>query len=172
MTSMQSWSWSEERMRQSVCMARVAVQRSFDVAVPLEEAWRCLAEVGGWPEWAPHIRLVAVSPSGSLGPSSTGVLRVRRLGRSLRMGQGEEPRATLRMSAWEPPEHWDWARGLPWVRIEYDHRFEASGDETTAMTWVVRLDGPLAWLVRPVFAWIYGRNVDRAIPRLQDWIRT
>ena len=24
-------------------------------------------------------------------------------------------------------------------------------------------------MVRPVFAYVYGRKVDRAIPRLQDW---
>ena len=142
-------------------MAGVAVQRSFDVAVPVDEAWRRLADVGRWPEWAPHIGSVVVSPSGPLGPSSSGVLHLRRLGRN-----------TFRMSAWDPPERWEWTGGLPGTRVRYDHRFEASGDESTTMTWTVSLDGPLAWMSRPVFAWIYGRNLDRAIPRLQDWIRT
>ena len=40
------------------------------------------------------------------------------------------------------------------------------------MTWVVVVRGPLAWLIRPIFKRVYGRNVDRAIPLLQDWIRS
>ncbi len=35
-------------------MARVAVRRTFDVAVPLRVAWDRLAEIERWPEWAPH----------------------------------------------------------------------------------------------------------------------
>ena len=57
------------------------------------------------------------------------------------------------------------------VRIAYDHRFAPAGNNSTTMTWVVVLRGPLAWLIRPIFARIYGRNLDRAIPGLQAWIR-
>jgi hypothetical protein len=35
----------------------------------------------------------------------------------------------------------------------------------------VELHGRLAPLIRPVFARVYGRNLDRAIPRLQEWFR-
>lgn len=142
-------------------MGQIAVQRSFDVAVPPGEAWTRFAMVERWPEWAPHISAVVVSPSGSLGPSSKGVLHIRRLGRN-----------SFRMTAWEPPQRWQWTGGLPGVRIEYDHLFAPSLDNTTTMTFLVTLHGPLAWLARPVFARVYGRNLDRAIPRLQDWIRT
>jgi hypothetical protein len=45
-----------------------------------------------------------------------------------------------------------------------------AGEESTTLTWIVTLRGPMAAVVRPVFARIYGRNVDRAIPRLQAWI--
>jgi hypothetical protein len=34
----------------------------------------------------------------------------------------------------------------------------------------VFLDGPVARLIRPIFASIYGRNLDRAIPQLKVWI--
>ena len=64
---------------------------------------------------------------------------------------------------------WEWVGGLPGVRIHYDHRFEASGPTATRLEWLVVLYGPIAPLVRPVFARVYGRNVDRAIPRLQEW---
>ena len=43
-------------------------------------------------------------------------------------------------------------RGLPGVRISYDHRFEASGPTATRLEWLVELRGPLAFLVRRIFA--------------------
>jgi hypothetical protein len=67
--------------------------------------------------------------------------------------------------------HWEWIGGLPGVRISYDHRFESSGPAATRLEWLVELRGPLAPLIRPVFARIYGRNLDQAIPRLQEWFR-
>lgn len=142
-------------------MAAVAVERAFDVDVPPEEAWSRLAEVERWPEWAPHIISVTVTPPGPLTPASRGSLRIRRLGTS-----------TFRMTAWEPPLRWEWTGGLPGVRIVYDHRFTPNGEPgATTLTWTVSLEGPLSPVVRPLFARVYARNVDRAIPRLQEWIR-
>jgi carbon monoxide dehydrogenase subunit G len=142
-------------------MTVVAVRRVFEVDVPRDEAWRRLADIGRWPEWAPHITAVTVSPPGPLGPGSTGALHIRRLGRT-----------TFRMSTWVPPDRWEWSGGFPGLRIRYDHRFEESGAGTTQLEWLVALGGALAPLVRPMFARIYGRNVDRAIPRLQAWFRS
>jgi hypothetical protein len=67
----------------------------------------------------PH-RLGERVAEGELGPTSSGVLRIKRLGRN-----------TFRMSAWEPPLRWQWVGRLPGIRINYDHRFEASGPATT-----------------------------------------
>ncbi|HEX6011511.1 MAG TPA: SRPBCC family protein [Geminicoccaceae bacterium] len=141
-------------------MTGATVKRVFEVDAPLEEAWQRLAEVERWPEWAPHITWVTVSPPGVLGPTSSGALQIKRLGRN-----------TFRMSVWEPPVRWEWVGGLPGVRICYDHRFESSGPAVTRLEWLVELHGPLAPLIRPVFARVYGRNLDRAIPRLQEWFR-
>jgi len=141
-------------------MTRATVKRIFEVDAPLEEAWHRLAEVERWPEWAPHITSVTVSPPGELGPTSSGAFQVRRLGRN-----------TFRMSVWEPPVRWEWVGGLPGVRIHYDHRFESSGPTATRLEWLVVLHGPLAPLIRRIFARVYGRNVDRAIPNLQEWFR-
>lgn len=141
-------------------MTKPTVRRVFEVDAPLHEAWRRLAEVERWPEWAPHIVSVSVSPPGELGPSSAGAFTIKRLGRN-----------TFRMSVWDPPHRWEWVGSLPGVRISYDHRFEASGPETTRLEWLVTLRGPLAPLIRPPFGGVYGRNVDRAIPHLQDWFR-
>jgi len=140
-------------------MAVVAVRRTFAVGVPPEEAWRQLVEIQRWPEWAPHITSVTVSPPGPLGPESRGALHIKRLGRN-----------TFRMTAWDPPTRWEWTGGVPGLRIHYDHRFTAAEPAGTTLDWTVELQGPLAPLVRPVFARVYGRNVDRAIPRLQTWM--
>lgn len=109
-------------------MTEASVRRIFDVEAPVEEAWHRLAEVERWPEWAPHIVSVNVSPQGELGPTSSGALRIKWLGRN-----------TFRMSAWEPPRRWQWVGGFPGVRICYDHRFEASGPVATRLEWVVEL---------------------------------
>ena len=140
-------------------LATIAVERAFDVDVGRITAWSRLSEVARWPEWAPHITKVGLSPDGPLGPSSTGTLTIRRLGRN-----------AFCMTAWEPPERWEWTGGLPGVRIVYDHRFAERRVDVTTLTWTVALAGPLGWLIRPMFARVYGRNLDRAIPSLQEWI--
>jgi Polyketide cyclase / dehydrase and lipid transport len=134
------------------------VQREFEVDASLEEAWDRLSQIERWPEWAPHIVSVTVSPPGPLGPTSSGAFRIRRLGRS-----------TFRMSAWEPNSRWEWVGGFPGLRIAYDHRFQPTGPSTTRLQWLVNLRGPFAPLIRSTFARVYSRNLDVAIPRLQQW---
>ena len=141
-------------------VGEVAIQRNFHVAVGRDKAWQRLAEVERWPEWAPHIISVEVSPRGPLGPSSSGSLHIRKFGRN-----------KFHMSTWDPMNHWEWRGGLPGVRINYDHQFKALSDNSTQMTWVVTIRGSLAWLIRPIFRRNYGRAVDLAIPRLKEWIR-
>lgn len=136
-----------------------AVRRTFRVEVPLSEAWSRLGQVERWPEWAPHITAATLSPAGDLGPTSTGALRIRRLGWS-----------RFRMTVWEPQRRWVWVGAIAGSTVVYEHSFEPDGDTATMLDWIVSLDGPLAYLVRPVFATIYGRNLDRAIPELKRWI--
>jgi hypothetical protein len=136
-----------------------AVRRKFRVEVPLPESWERLGQIERWPEWAPHITAATLSPTGVLGPTSSGALQIRRLGRS-----------TFRMTVWEPHRRWVWVGAMPGSTVIYEHRFEPDGEAATSFEWIVFLQGPLAFLVRPVFAAIYGRNLDRAIPRLKGWI--
>lgn len=74
------------------------------------------------------------------------------------------------MTVWEPQRRWVWEGAVFGSIVIYEHRFEPDGDAATTLDWIVSLQGPLTFLVRPVFAAIYGRNLDRAIPRLQSWI--
>jgi hypothetical protein len=135
----------------------IAVRRTFAVSVPRALAWQKLAEVRTWPEWAPHIAAAALSP-GPLGATSTGWLKLRGLGRS-----------SFRMTGWDPPNEWTWQGRVARTRVVYEHRFVDS-PQGAQLEWVVSLEGPLARLIKPLFARVYGRNLDRAIPRLQAWI--
>jgi carbon monoxide dehydrogenase subunit G len=138
-----------------------AVHRTFRVEVSPAEAWARLAQIERWPEWAPHITAATVSPAGALGPASTGALRIRGLGRT-----------AFRMTVWEPGRRWTWVGAMPGATVTYEHGFAPAGEAATTLDWVVSLDGPLAFVIRPLFARIYGRNLDRAIPRLKAWIAT
>ena len=141
-------------------MTSATVRRVFEVEAPLEEAWQRLAEVERWPEWAPHITSVTVSPPGELGPTSSGCpahqaagaqhLPHVGLGAARALGVG-------RRAGWGPHLL------RPSVRV--------GGSAATRLEWLVELHGPLAPLIRPVFARVYGRNLDQAIPRLQEWFR-
>lgn len=124
----------------------------------MKSSWQRLAEVRRWPEWAAHIRAVELEPPGSLTRQSAGAFRL----------QGGI-RSTFRVTAFEPPNHWLWIGPFLWLAVRYDHQFEAVHADRTRLTWVVELDGPAASAVRPVFARVYGRNLDRAIPHFQDW---
>jgi carbon monoxide dehydrogenase subunit G len=141
-------------------VARVqAVRREFDVSAGHQRAWNLLADVQRWPEWAPHITRVDVEPPGPVGPDSTGVLHIRRLGAN-----------AFAMTDWRPHRHWRWRGRMPGAIVDYNHEFAAIDETTTRLTWTVDLDGPVAPIIRPIFARLYGSNVDRAIPRLQTWI--
>jgi len=84
-------------------MTSATVKRVFEVDAPLKEAWQRLAEVERWPEWAPHITSVTVSPPGELGPTSRGAFQIKRLGRN-----------TFRMSVWEPTVRLGVGRRAAW----------------------------------------------------------
>lgn len=134
-----------------------ALERRFTVAAPIDEAWRELAAVEDWPSWAPHIRRVKVEPAGPLGPQSTGRLKLR-----------GGLRSAFRMTDWDPPRRWTWIGPLAWLKVHYDHQFEPDPDGGTTLTWTVALSGFGASAIRRPFSRTYGRNVDRAIPQLQQ----
>lgn len=135
----------------------VLVERSFDVRCSVDEAWRALADVTTWPDWAPHISRIRATPDGPLGAGSAGELRFRPVGRS-----------RFEMTAFDPPRSWTWSGRALGVPIDYEHRFEPIDDELTRLRWVVRTarPGPRA----TVFAAVYRRLIDRAWPRFAESI--
>jgi len=136
-------------------VATELLRRDFTVDLPLDAAWRAFADVATWPTWARHLRRVSVTPPGPIGATSTGRLSFRPIGRS-----------AFRVSACDEPNHWEWVGKVAWLTIRYDHRFAANGD-ATLMTWTVAEEGSRRSTLGRLFASVYGRLVDRAIPRLQ-----
>jgi len=139
-------------------VATELLRRDFSVDLPLDAAWRAFADVAAWPTWARHLRRVSVTPPGMIGPTSVGSLSFQPLGRS-----------AFRISAFEERLHWEWVGKVLWLTIHYDHRFATNGDGTT-MTWTVSEEGSRRSALGRLFASVYGRLVDRAIPRLQMYL--
>jgi carbon monoxide dehydrogenase subunit G len=140
-------------------VAAELLRREFRVEAPLTEAWRELADVTAWPRWAPHLRRVTVEPPGPVGPSSIGRLTFQPIGGS-----------SFRVSSYVEGTGWEWVGGVLWLTIRYDHRFEAMADGTH-LTWTVAEDRDRPSVVGRLFASVYARLVDRAIPRLQDHMK-
>ena len=106
------------------------LQREFEVAVPLGDAWRFLARVEDWPRWAAHIRRVDVTPPGEVGPGSSGCIYLR-----------NGIKSTFRMSDFRPGKSWKWLGPFLWLTVHYDHRFDAVSQSRARLTWVVDAEG-------------------------------
>jgi hypothetical protein len=131
------------------------IDRQFIVNVSLERAWQHLARVDQWPTWARHIRHIELQPEGELGPQSSGVIHLT-----------NGMRSTFRMTEYNPGQNWKWAGPFLWLIIEYDHRFEALSSDQTRLRFVVDAQGFAVELFGRLFAKIYSRNLENAIPRL------
>jgi carbon monoxide dehydrogenase subunit G len=128
------------------------LERTFDVPVGVADAWTALADIHRWPEWAPHIAGVRLTPDGPVTPTTSGAFRFRPIGR-----------ARFRMTEFVPPRSWTWTGRVMGVVVHYDHAFAELASNQTRLTWTVRCERP--GLRARVFASVYGRLIDRAWPR-------
>ena len=131
------------------------LRREFTVDLPVEEAWRHLARLEKWPSWAKHIKQIEVQPPGELGPGSTG---------HMQLTSGLKP--TWAVVEFNPYRNWKWVGGFLWLTVHYDHRFEEQNSTQTKLTWVVEAKGLGVSVVGRLFAKIYSKHLDRAIPLL------
>ncbi len=134
------------------------LERRFTVDVAMEQAWTHLERVEEWPSWARHIRSIRLSPPGALTADTSGVIRLT-----------NGVRSTFRMEALEEIEggrRWSWAGPFLGVTVHYDHRFTRLGPARTEIAFVLDGEGFGVGLLGRVFARIYARNLDRAIPNL------
>lgn len=134
---------------------RLALTRTFEVPVPVERAWAHLERIEQWPTWAKHIRSVEQQPKGPLTPDTVGVIRLT-----------NGFRARFRMTQFAPPRSWTWAGRFLWMRIRYDHVFEALGPTRTRIRFDVFAGGLGSGTLGRLFAWVYAKSLDRAIPLL------
>ena len=137
------------------------LHREFTVDVPVESAWKHLANVPRWPSWAGHIRSIDLSPPGQLGLSSSGLIRL-----------SNGMKSDFHMTEFNPPHNWMWVGKFLWLTIHYDHRFDAVDAAKTKLTWIVEAEGLGASSLGKLFAKIYAKNLDQAIPRLVEEMNT
>jgi hypothetical protein len=131
------------------------IHREFVVDAPLHIAWQHLAQVERWPSWARHITSVELDPPGDLTRQSGGAFRLR-----------NGIRSTFKMVALNPLKSWKWVGPFLWITVHYDHIFEPIDDQHTRLTWLVDAEGFAASIFGRLYAAIYNRNLDRAIPSL------
>jgi len=130
------------------------LRREFEVNLRQAEAWRHLARVEDWPSWAKHIKRIELDPRGGLGPRSAGTIHLR-----------NGIKSTFRMVEFNPHENWKWSGRFLWLKVAYDHVFEAQGARTR-LIWIVECGGWGRSVLGRLFAWLYNKNLDKAIPAL------
>lgn len=131
------------------------LRREFVVNVPPEKAWWHLAQVEQWPNWAKHIKRVFVNPSGNLTPGSVGTIHL-----------SNGFKSKFRMTEFNPYRNWKWFGPFLWLTIHYDHIFEPQDEVGTKLIWVVEGEGFGVSVFGKVFAAVYKRSLNKAIPRL------
>ena len=133
------------------------LRREFTVELPLEKAWHHFARVEQWPSWAKHIKQVEVQPPGELGPGSTGRMRLSNGGK-----------VAWTVTEFNPYHNWKWLAGFLWLTCHYDHHFEELNPTQTKMTFVIAAEGYGKSVIGRLFAMVYRKNLDRAIPSLVE----
>lgn len=131
------------------------LRREFIVNRPIETAWQHLARIEEWPSWARHIQRIEMQPPGELGPKSTGFIHLR---------NGVKPAFTV--TEFNPYRNWKWVGKFLWATVHYDHHFESQNPTQTKFTWIVEANGFAVSVIGRLFAMIYKRDLDRAIPLL------
>ena len=131
------------------------LERRFVVEVLLERAWAHLEKVERWPSWARHIRRIRLRPPGPLTATSQGTIHLT-----------NGIRSTFRMEELNAGANWKWAGKFLWLTVHYDHRFDRLGPRETGIRFVLDGEGVGAASLGRLFAALYARNLDRAIPNL------
>ncbi len=131
------------------------LERRFVVRAPVEVAWARLEQVEAWPSWAHHIRRVDLRPAGPLTPDSEGAILLT-----------NGIRSTFRMENLIRGTSWKRVGPFLWLSVHYDHQLREIGPEQTEITFLIDATGFGVTLLGRLFAAIYARNLDRAIPNL------
>ena len=131
------------------------IDREFSVNVSRERAWDYLARLDLWPTWAPHIKYIGTHSPGELGPNSSGVIRL-----------ANGMKSTFQMTEFSRYHNWKWVGPFLWLTVHYDHRFESVSSNQTRLRFVLDASGFGVGFFGRLFARIYSRNLEKAIPLL------
>lgn len=140
---------------------RRLLTRRFTVDAEPPQAWHTLITAEQWPTWAHHLRRVKLTPPGPVGPDSRATLTLR-----------NRSRARVTVTEFVGGSHFRWDGTFLWFRLGYDHLVEPADHEGSHITFSVEGDGAGASSLGRLFARIYARSLDRAIPRLQHQLAT
>jgi Polyketide cyclase / dehydrase and lipid transport len=132
------------------------LQRTFPVEAAAERAWAELAAAERWPRWARHLASVQVTPPGPVGPGSSATLRLR-----------NRTRARVRVTQFQDGRRFRWEGSFLWLGLGYDHVITTDDTGRVTITFTVDGAGVGVDTIGRLFASIYARNLDRAVPQLQ-----
>jgi len=131
------------------------LRREFTVDLPIQQTWQYLSRLDQWPIWAKHIKKVEAQPPGDLGPESTG---------RMHLTNGVKP--VFKVTEFNPYRNWKWVGNFLWLTIDYDHLFEEVSSTRTKLTFVIEATGFGVSVIGRIFAKVYSKSLDRAIPLL------
>jgi Polyketide cyclase / dehydrase and lipid transport len=137
------------------------LERTFDVEAAAERAWAELVAAERWPRWARHLASVQVTPPGPVGPGSRATLKLT-----------NHTRATMRVTEFQDGRRFRWEGSFLWLGLGYDHLVTTDQTGRVQITFTVEGAGVGVNTIGPLFAGVYARNLDRAIPRLQALLRS
>ena len=137
------------------------LERTFGVEAAAERAWAELVAAEQWPKWAQHLRSVQVTPPGPVGPTSSATLRLK-----------NRTKASVRVTEFEDGRRFRWEGSFLWMGLGYDHLVTTDEVGRVSLTFTVDAAGLGVNMIGPLFAGIYARQLDRAIPRLQALLRS
>ena len=137
------------------------LERTFAVEAAADRAWAELVAAEQWPRWARHLRSVQVTPPGPVGPGSSATLKLK-----------NRTKASVHVTEFEDGRRFRWEGSFLWLGLGYDHLVTTDEMGRVTITFTVDAAGLGVKLIGPLFAGVYARNLDRAIPQLQALLRS
>ena len=135
---------------------RRLLERTFAVEATAERAWAELVAAEQWPRWARHLASVQVTPPGPVGPGSRATLKLT-----------NHTTATVLVTEFQDGRRFRWEGSFLWMGLGYDHLVTTNDAGRVSITFTVDVAGVGVNTIGRLFASVYARNLDRAIPRLQ-----
>ena len=98
---------------------------------------------------------IEIQPRGDLSIESSGIIKLT-----------NGMKSTFRMAEFNSGRNWKWVGPFLWMTIHYDHCFERVTNKQSRIKFVVDASGFGVSLFGRMFARVYSRNLEKAIPLL------